>query len=914
MKQLLFLSLTVIMAIAAWGQISPIESNGSIAGRGNAFFSFGQGEGQVFWTDAVVHPEGFYTLAGTVLSQGKHYLALARFLPDGTPDCSFQNEGISELRIQVDWEYLVKMVRTSEGRLLVLFNPPEPESALYLARFYEDGYPDRDFGKEGILRVPVPKPTHFLDMILQEDGAILAAGFEENPETETHTCRVIRLLPDGHIDPGFDPQPPPPSPHSFHLMSLATLSDGRIMLAAYKGGNLIIGRLLPNGHMDTLFGDGGRRLYPISGFRPYDLLVFPDSSWIVLGSGKESAQGWPIAVRGLPDGQLDTFFCKKGVLYATDAMEVAASGLIQPDGKWLFAGTGEIYNNIRYFIVRRFLENGIPDPAFGGEGYVAPCFEEEYHQGSGIFLKALPEGKILSGGTVNYKGALACLDGEGQLVESFGKKGMTVSVWGGENPLSVECCKILQEEDGSMIAAGTIEKPFDSEILSIRLESDGALDPGFSNLGFTSVHLPNPIVGIDAVLQKDGKLIVGGRMRGKHVRNQDVDFAACRLNPDGTLDTTFANHGLITFDRGPFDILGAIALQPDGKILLAGDMENPKTLDRELVVFRLYSNGFPDTTFGKQGVCVLDHSPSGTFSALLLQDDGKILLLDAHPPWGFDIIRLLPNGKFDRSFGIDGLANGSFPDATVPLQSLLGAVTRDNQILVMGQMGNQAGFIRLHSHGEPDTCFGDNGMILFHLPETAWKITLLPDDRILLAGSGCSDFAPYYYFFGARFTPDGHPDTEFGEKGVLITELPNFSYLSTLLVLDDKTAILGGKGYTSDTDTYTDILLIRYLPKLDAGHLCPAHEFPFLDVYPFRILPGKFQLHYDLPAQSNITIRLMTLEGKRLDTLLDICRPEGSHTEWLSLPTDYPSGYYLLQVQTEEVEAVIRIFFSNELL
>lgn len=902
------------MVFPGWGQVKPIENNHIICSKGNAFFSFGQGEGQVFWTDAIVHPEGFYTLAGTVLTGGKHYLALARFLPDGLPDCSFQNEGISQLDTPIDWEYLVKIARTKEGRLLVLFNPPEEESALFLARFFEDGYPDTDFGEKGILRVPLSKPTHFLDMILQEDGAVLVAGFEETPESETHTCRVIRLLADGSIDPDFEPQPPPPSVHSFHLMSLATLPDGRIMLAAYRDGSLIVGRLLPNGHLDTLFGNGGRQMYRIAGFRPYDLLVCPDSSWIVLGGGQETQMGWPTAVKGLSDGSLDLSFGDCGVLYGSGTIEVAASGLIQSDGKWLYTGMGEVYNNTRYFIVRRFLADGAPDPAFGGEGYTVPCFEESYFQGSGIFLKALPGGKLLAGGTVNFKGALACLDGNGQLVESFGKKGMTVSVWGGKNPLNVECCKVLLGEDGSLFATGTVEKPFDSELLAIHLESDGALDPNFFAQGFTAIHLPHPIVGIDAALQEDGKLVVGGRMRVKHVRSQDIDFAACRLNPDGTLDTTFGDRGLITFDKGRFDILGAIALQPDGKILLAGDMENPETLDRELVVYRLLSDGTPDPQFGDQGCCSLYHSPDGAFSTLLLQDDGKILLLDAHPPWGFDIVRLLPSGQFDRSFGIDGLANGSFPDSNQSLQSLLGAVLSDNRILVMGQKGTQGWFVRLESYGEADTSFGNNGMVEITLPETAWQMTILSEDRILLAGSGCADLAPYNYFFGARFTASGKPDTEFGERGILLTELSNFSYLSTLLVLDDETAILGGKGYASDSDTYTDILLVRYLPRLDAGHLCPAHDFRFMDVYPYPISPGEFELTYDLPVQSNVMISLSTLEGKSLGILLDICRPEGTHTERLRIPADHPSGYYLLKVRTEQVEGVIRILYSNSFL
>ncbi|MDV7394203.1 hypothetical protein RZS08_22675, partial [Arthrospira platensis SPKY1] len=102
-------------------------------------------------------------------------------------------------------------------------------------------------------------------------------------------------------------------------------------------------------------------------------------------------------------------------------------------------------------------------------------------------------------------------------------------------------------------------------------------------------------------------------------------------------------------------------------------------------------------------------------------------------------------------------------------------------------------------------------------------MALLPDDRFLLAGSGLSENGMHYYFFTAGLMPDGLPDPAFGENGLVITELPAFSYLSSLLILEDGTIILGGKGYSSASDTHSDMVLIRYLPAFQAGHLCPKH-------------------------------------------------------------------------------------------
>lgn len=897
MRQIFFLFFALLTSWATTGQEIQVIGNS----KGNSIFSYTKGEGQVFWTDAVAHPEGFYTLAGIVLSKGVHYLALARFLPDGKPDCSFQNEGISKLTIPVNWEYMVKIERTRDGLLLVLFNPPQQKSDLYLGRFYEDGYPDPSFGENGILRLPVGKPTHFLDMILQQDGGILVAGFEENHETNAHTCSVYRVLPEGRIDPAFHFPSPEPTPHSYHLLALESLPDGKVLLAAFRDGQLCMGRLLPDGSLDPGFGKEGKITYPLDGFRPYDVILAPDSSWLVLGSGHPGQRGWPLALKCNYDGKPDPDFGFEGVLYNPLSLEIAASGIIQPDGKWLTAGMVQSAEHISSFLVRRFLPDGSPDKDFGSMGRQMPRFEEEDHQGSAMFITPLKEGGFLAGGTVNFKGALAKLDESGTLANSFGEKGRVVSVWGGQNPLDVECYKLLSREDGSLLAAGTIQKPFESEILAIRLEGDGELLPEWIN----PVHLSNPIVGIDAALQPDGKLVVGGRTR---TRPQDLDYAACRLNPDGSLDTTFGKNGIAIFDRGPFDVLGGMALQEDGKILLAGDMENMQTHSRELVVYRLLPSGEPDPSFGQGGICALSHSPNGAFSGLLLQKDGRILLLDAHPPFSFDIIRLLPNGKWDRSFGIDGVLSGSFPDSLqTSLESLQGAVTPNNHILIAGQMGTTLGLIRFKHYGEPDTDFGNKGLTSLHLPETFWEMTVLHDGKILLAGSGCSDYFPYNYFFGARFTPGGMPDPGFGENGLVITSLPAFSYLSSLLVMEDGTAILGGKGYDSPDDNYTDILLVRYLPDLDAGHLCPKHIFPFMDVYPYPMGPGAFTLTYDLPAKTEVIVRIVSEQGGNRATLFEGCRLEGTHTDNLTFPEGFPEGRYLLEVQTEEITGTIRI-------
>jgi len=873
-----------------------------------AQIEFTQGEGQVFWTDALPHEDGTFTVAGTVLSGGKHFMVLARYLADGAPDCSFQNQGFGELTIRGDWEYLVRIEPVADGKIIALFHPPDTARGLTLARFYRDGFLDRSFGRNGILQIAEDFPVHYVALKRQADGKLLAAGFMEGPEP---ACVIRRLLPDGTPDPSFLARIPSPGGQDFHMISLAPLPNGNTLVAVYCSGRLVLLRLLENGAQDLSFGEAGFVVHPIAGFRPYDLLLPGDTAWIAVGAGQLSDEGWPVAVKGRADGSLDHAFGNGGVLYAPKAFEAASAGMTDANGNLMMAGVAERAERTGYFILRRLLANGTPDETFGDNGYLAPAFEEPCFQGTGVFIRRLADGRLLAGGGVNLKGALVCLGTDGRPDPAFGNNGMVISVMGGNNPLDIDCSNLLFLEGGKIMATGSVNKPFDSEILAIRLESDGALDSSFFDHGYVSVHLPNPVRGVDAALQKDGKLVVGGEMRASHKDHTNLDFGVCRLNPDGSLDTTFGKRGVVTLDCGFYDILGAVDIQKDGKILVAGDMDNPETLDRMLVVYRLQPSGKRDLAFGVDGFCAIEHLIHGSFASLMQQQDGKILLLDAHPPRGFDIVRILPNGIPDGSFGEGGLRKYSFRDAPAPLQSLMGAVTAGDRLLIAGQMGEKAGVMSLDPEGEVDTGFGENGIVYLDLPQTAWEMAVLRDGKFLLAGSGCSDNAPFNYFFGARFLPEGRPDTLFGENGLLRTGLPAYSVLTSLLPRDDGTVLLGGKGYTSESDSHSDILLIRYLAELDAGHLCPKHQFPFLDVYPYAVPAGEFSLSFDLPVQNNVVVTLLDEEGNDLGILLDACRPEGRHSEKMTFPSGLPPGHYRLRVKTDQVETTVRILHSG---
>ncbi len=245
--------------------------------------------------------------------------------------------------------------------------------------------------------------------------------------------------------------------------------------------------------------------------------------------------------------------------------------------------------------------------------------------------------------------------------------------------------------------------------------SDGVLD--------TTFHSPDGYVlwdggsgydrGRDIALQKDGKILVTGYM----TNGTDNDLMVVRYNEDGTLDTGFGTNGAFIYDGGHGNDGGyAIAVQPDDKILVAGDSSNGS--DSDVLIIRLNANGSPDPNFASNGVYTYDGG-NGYDAAIdiLVQSDGKIVMC------------------------------GSYSNGT------------DNDLLI----------ICLNANGVPETTFGDNGVVIYNVGTShdfGLRLTVQNDGKILVAGG--SDNGTDYDIIVARFNTDGTLDASFGTNGIVI--------------------------------------------------------------------------------------------------------------------------------------------------
>jgi uncharacterized delta-60 repeat protein len=278
-------------------------------------------------------------------------------------------------------------------------------------------------------------------------------------------------------------------------------------------------------------------------------------------------------------------------------------------------------------------------------------------------------------------------------------------------------------------------------------------------------------------VQPDGKIVAAGWAR---VASGPI-VAIARYLPDGSLDPTFAGTGRLLSSAGSFTAAAhALALQPDGKIVIAGEA-TPGTLPNCLVA-RFNSDGTPDAAFGVGGVVTTPLCNTAT--SIALQPDGRIVIAGREGMAVRSIVtaRLLPNGSVDTSFSGDGRALGT----TTTYQEVLGtgvAVAPDGKVVTVGYIFtiglglNQAVAVTLRylPGGEVDATFSDDGGVATQVHVTtsppygpqdyATAVAVRADSRILVAGRG-ADYGGTSEFVLIGHNVDGSPDTSLGGGAV----------------------------------------------------------------------------------------------------------------------------------------------------
>jgi uncharacterized delta-60 repeat protein len=361
-------------------------------------------------------------------------------------------------------------------------------------------------------------------------------------------------------------------------------------------------------------------------------------------------------------GALDASFGnggKKTINFGgTDAARVV---LVQANGRIVVAGGGAAGGS---FCVVRLRTNGTLDTTFGSGGKRVVDFGGDNDSAYGGALQA--DGRIVLAGDSNFRVAVVRLKSNGSLDASFEGDGKKLFSWG---PIG-RAQAVVVAPNGKLLIAG-FSGPEGGNIQVARLNANGLLDNTFGVGGKAAVDFGGDDFGLAMARQADGRILVAGRSTA-------AGAVVARLRATGALDPDFDGDGRVTLPGG--GSASAVLVQPDRNIVVAGNASGSE----KMTVTRLKPNGSLDTTFGAGGTATIDFATLADLAAgAALQPDGKIVVAGySQGTEDVAVARLNPNGSPDATFGVGGKATVDFGAATF---GFVVALAPSKRIVVAGQ-------------------------------------------------------------------------------------------------------------------------------------------------------------------------------------------------------------------------------------
>jgi uncharacterized delta-60 repeat protein len=750
-------------------------------------------------------------------------LGLVASLCIGAPgdlDPDFGVEGVVRLRLEPGREQARSLHVTPTGQILAVgmsYNS-NFDWEFVVARHHASGALDTSFGYGGRVYVPFVYGTADLAnaSVMQPDGKLVVTG------RASSDVQLVRLLPDGQLDPGFgidgvagvDPGPyGVATPHA-----LALQPDGKLIAGGwvYTGPTevFMLVRFHANGALDTAFGTGGVATANVAG-TVRAIVVQPDGKLVAAGSaGLTTARDIALA-RFNADGSPDVSFGNGGiVLRAIGPADDFASALaIQPDGRLVAAG----HTDDGGFVLVRLLADGSPDSTFGNAGTVITNFGVGPRNGYARALTLQADGRLLAAGVresglpLDLDVAVARYLPDGALDPSFGSGGQVITSVAGQ---SEEAYALALRADGTILAAGQCGEIGGSSynIFIVRYLAAGTLDPAFGSGGLLTVPATGAIPSFDSVaIQDDGKIVAGTGLRFEST----TGLAVARLLPGGQSDLAFGNGGVARISTTGTTYPAILALRTDGRIVIASGLFDTMQSNWKVALYRLQSDGSPDPAFGVNGVQTVDlGQTSVTPQALAIDASGRNIVAGTTVAITDSIVLVVTTsaGSPDATFGTGGVV-------TTPIGPNGGGayavtVAPDSRIVVAGYAEDTGvAVVRYLANGALDTSFGGTGVVVVPLGNCAsgfggciaTAVLIQPDGRIVVAGSRTGNA-----FMLLRFLANGALDPSFGNGGVVLTSVGSAgAYAESMVRQPDGKLVVAGTSWAAGSGY--DFTLVRYL-------------------------------------------------------------------------------------------------------
>jgi len=415
----------------------------------------------------------------------------------------------------------------------------------------------------------------------------------------------------------------------------------------------------------------------------------------------------------------------------------------------------------------------------------------------------------------------------------------------------------------------------------ISFSQAGTLDKTFSGDGKTSIGFKyGGVSGGDVckaeAIQSDGKIVLAGYSNA--TKHGDFNFVVMLLNTDGTLDKSFNGKGYIFIDFSGDDEASAVAIQSDGKIVVAGTTDYFSR--QKFAVARLLSNGFLDISFGNfTGKVISDFGNNTIANCMAIQGNGKIIVGGAYFGSTEECIlaRYNSDGSFDNSFGLLGRSVTDFGSGETAHSV---AIQTDGKIVIGGNSNNGDVYnyhflvARFTSFGFLDGTFGYNGRSIteFGYDDHCTAIAIQSNGKIVAVGYTSFFTDNNYDFALARYNSNGAIDSTFGGDGKVVTNI-NYLYEGSddsaydVAIQSDGKIVVAGSTYLFGID----FALIRYNKN---GTLDKTFGSNGITVTDF----GYAEAAFAVKIQSNGKIVAAgTREGFFIDANFDVARYHGDN-------------------------------------
>ncbi len=386
-----------------------------------------------------------------------------------------------------------------------------------------------------------------------------------------------------------------------------------------------------DGLLDSTFADNGilKADVAVGNETIHEILEQPDGKLLTVMSSRYP-EGFDIQlVRLNYDGSLDTTFADRGVYRKRNdqGSDLGYDLALLDDGSILACGSfGQLKPDDTDFHIFKLTSEGVLDSMFGDHGTTVIAIDTSEDYANAIAVAA--SGEIFLGGSSKIPGfgrrrdVVVKLTAAGKVDSTFGTAGQFV--WNTSGVQTSEIRQLLLLEDGNLLTSGRTSPSGTDRISLYKVRADGSgLDSTFGVNG--GVLAPIEGSGYGLALHPDGTILVAGN----NATSEGFDMVVAAFDQTGLAKADFGNFGVATINPGLNDVGYAIAIQPDGKIIVAGDSGGNFRIPppRAFMASRIDITGKIDSTWGTDGITLTPTSDFFAFAnAVLIQRDGKVVL------------------------------------------------------------------------------------------------------------------------------------------------------------------------------------------------------------------------------------------------------------------------------------------------